>query len=95
MTMKNVEVMCGDPRAHQKLYVLCDMKPQGGETSKGDIMPLTRINTIPTGGSTSSICSMISEKSFQDAAAGNLLHLGRKAWMCKLNLGTCTRFSMP
>jgi aldehyde:ferredoxin oxidoreductase len=36
MTLKNVEVMCGDPRAHQKLYVLCDMtNPRGGDNIKG------------------------------------------------------------
>ena len=36
MTLKNVEVMCGDPRAHQKLYVLCDLtNPRGGDNIKG------------------------------------------------------------
>jgi len=36
MTLKGVEVMAGDPRSHQKLYVLCDItNPRGGDNIKG------------------------------------------------------------
>ena len=36
MTLKDVEVMCGDPRIHQKLYTLCDLtNPRGGDNIKG------------------------------------------------------------
>ena len=36
MTWKGVEPMCGDPRSHQKIAVLCDMtNPRGGDNIKG------------------------------------------------------------
>ncbi len=36
MTIKGVEVMVGDPRSHQKIYVLCDItNPRGGDNIKG------------------------------------------------------------
>lgn len=36
MTLKGVEVMAGDPRSHQKLYVICDLtNPRGGDNIKG------------------------------------------------------------
>lgn len=36
MTLKGVEVMAGDPRCHQKLYVICDItNPRGGDNIKG------------------------------------------------------------
>ncbi len=36
MTLKGMEVMAGDPRSHQKIYVLCDItNPRGGDNIKG------------------------------------------------------------
>ena len=36
ITIKGMELMVGDPRAHQKIYVLCDItNPRGGDNIKG------------------------------------------------------------
>ena len=36
MTLKGVEPMAGDPRDHQKIYILCDItNPRGGDNIKG------------------------------------------------------------